>query len=207
MKDFDEILSAAQDGECSPVELDRLLEACAQSPELLRRFGRQCASREARAGTRFNFDSEALCAAVMSQVTPAPHARVVALRSHVKTVLRPVTGLALAASLGALATFGVYRLQVTAPTSIAATASAGSGAVADVAGGGAAATVGGGAPVSDVRWAQLAPSTARQLDDFMLEHASYRSAQGMSSALDYARMAAQENPFDLPDRGPAAGQH
>lgn len=205
MTNFEETLSAAVDGECSSVEFDRLLDACGRSPQLMRRYGRHCASREARIGTAFNFDSEALCVAVMSQIDPPRHPHVVALRSRARAVMRPLGGLALAASLGALVTFTAYRFdalpsQVTAmPATLTQSASntgtttIGATPVADVhvvsaGGNGTAAVI---APTNEVQWSQLNPGAARQLDDYMMEHASYRSAQSMGSTLSYARMAAQ----------------
>lgn len=220
MTNFEETLSAAFDGECSPAEFERLLDACSQSPQLLRRYGRHCASREASVGTAFNFDSEVFCAAVMSRIDPPRHARVVALRSRVRAVVRPIGGLALAASLGALVTFTAYRFNALpqVPAMLAQTAS-NTGAttvgttpavatpvadvhVASASGNGLTAT----APINMVQWSQLAPGTARQLDDYMMEHAAYRSAQGMGSTLSYARMAAQGMMQDIRNAA-VAGSH
>lgn len=210
MTNFEESLSAAFDGECSPAEFERLLDACSRSSQLMRRYGRHCASREARGGTVFNFDSEVFCATVMSRIDPPRHARVVAFRSRVRAVMRPLGGLALAASLGALATFAVYRFDALpqVPAMLTQTASntrvttvgttpAAATPVADV----HVASAGGNGPMAipptnEVQWSKLAPGTARQLDDYMMEHATYRSAQGMGSTLSYARMAVQgiQNP-------------
>ena len=191
MTNFDESLSAVFDGECSHAELDRLLDACGRSPELMRRYGRYSASHEASSGTVFNFDSEALCASVMSQIDPPRRARVLAFRTRARAVLRPVGGLALAASVGALATFAVYRAGGPVLPQAAPVAQTASNTVnASPADGGNA--VASAAPVSEPRWSQLDPSAARQLDDYMMEHASYRSEQGMGSALNYARMATQD---------------
>lgn len=198
MTNFDETLSAAFDGECTAAELDRLLDACGRSPALMQRFGRYCASRDARAGVYFNFDAEALCSAVMTHIDPPRHARVVALRARTRAALRPMAGLALAASVGALATFSVYRFNlgtgVTALPGAAATAAAGPSAQVAQATPSASAT--------NARWTQMDPSTARQLDDYMMEHASYRSEQGMGSALNYARMAAQDIQYRAADGSP-----
>lgn len=199
MTNFEETLSAAFDGECSHAEFERLLDACSRSPQLMRRFGRHCASREAGAGTVFNYDSEVFCTAVMTQIDPPRHARVVAFRSRARAVMRPLGGLALAASLGALVTFSAYRFDALpqVPATLTQTASNASDTpvaatpVADVHIASAGNNGTAAAPTDEVQWSQLNPGTARQLDDYMMEHASYRSAQGMGSTLSYARMAAQ----------------
>jgi len=185
MNDIEETLSAAFDGECSPAELGRLLDACDRSPQLLRRYGRYCASREAHAGGTFNSSPEALCRAVMSQIDPPRHARVVALRARTRAVMRPLGGFALAASLGALATFTAYRFGGIPPVTPALTQTASVGNVV------ASSVTPAVAPRVEVQWSQLGPGAARQLDDYMLEHASYRSRQDMGSAFSYARVAAQ----------------
>lgn len=202
MTNHDEILSAALDGECSVAELDRLLQACGQSPRLMQRYTRHLASREACGGTRFGFDSETFCASVMSVIEAPrpvrashsharPHTRVVAFRRRARSVLRPLGGLALAASVGALATFAAYRFDALPAFNQAVQQTAATGQHLHVASAGNGAVAPANAPAAEVRWSQLNPGTARQLDDYMMEHASYRTEQGMGSALNYARMAAQ----------------
>lgn len=216
MTNLNEILSAALDGECSASELDQLLDASRRSPDLLRRFGRYCAQREASVGTRFDFDSETLCANVMSQVGPARHRHGKAFIRHVLPMARPLAGLALAASVGAMATIGLYRYSGIALTPVHANAVVPGMSVA--ANGGASAvgvkkvasrtqTSAPSAPlVNQVRWTQLAPSTTRELDDYMIYDSAYRSVQGMGSALTYARVAAQESAFNSSQRT-SPGKH
>lgn len=209
MTNFEEILSAALDGECSPAELDLLLAECGRFPELMRRFGRHCASREAVVGTRFNFDSEALCAGVMSHLVPQRHLRVVTLKARAGALVRPLAGLALAASLGAVVTFGVYRFDApshgVSASAISPIPSTTPRVMASAGGGGGVGPS--STPNSEVRWTKLAPSAARQLDYYMMEDAGYRSVQGMSSALSYARVASQDNAFGSLPTVRSTGSH
>lgn len=213
MTNVNEILSAVLDGECSAAELDQLLDASRRSPDLFRRFGRYCAQREASAGTRFDFDAETLCASVMSQIGPAKRTLGSAFRRQVLTVARPLGGLALAASLGAMATIGLYRYtgisspagqsgSTTPRASVIASTSPVSSGVSKTADRVRTAT-----PLAnEVRWTKLAPNTTRVLDDYMIYDSAYRSVQGMGSALTYARVAAQESALSFP-RGTSSGNH
>lgn len=213
MTNLNEILSTVLDGECSPAELDQLLDASRRSTDLFRRFGRYCAQREASVGTRFDFDAEALCANVMSQIRPTRGARSIALRRQILALSKPLTGLALAASLGAMATIGLYR-YADAPSSAGHSGSAAprmsvvASAMPVVAGVNKIANRVQTSPVADeVRWTKLAPSTTRELDDYVIYDSAYRpSVQGMGSALTYARVTAQESAFSFP-QGTPDGKH
>ncbi len=44
---------------------------------------------------------------------------------------------------------------------------------------------------TELRWTQLDPDTARELNGYMLEHNNSRADQGMNGALGYARLAAR----------------
>ncbi|MDE0855692.1 MAG: hypothetical protein OSA97_14845, partial [Nevskia sp.] len=48
-------------------------------------------------------------------------------------------------------------------------------------------TTGGDEPV-ETRWSQLDAETARQLNEYMMEHSNMRAEQGVGAALSYPRM-------------------
>ncbi len=47
--------------------------------------------------------------------------------------------------------------------------------------------VGGEEPI-ETRWSQLDADTARQLNEYMMEHSNMRAEQGVGGALSYPRM-------------------
>jgi negative regulator of sigma E activity len=104
-----ETISALIDGECSPEELDRLLEEMEASPEMKREFSRQVMAREAREGTRIGKNQPCICADVMARLDEAPgdaHPQVVEFvrpRAALAPQWRPLAGLAAAAAFGAIA--------------------------------------------------------------------------------------------------------
>lgn len=141
---------------------------------------------------------------------PRP-AKVVALqprRPAVAAVRRsrwqPLAGLAAAASIAAIASVGGYRL-LNQPVGTSGTV-ASAGQPADAAGVPqqqvaflpaaepqpaklvqVSNTVGGDEPV-ETRWSQLDAETARQLNEYMMEHSNMRAEQGVGAALSYPRM-------------------
>jgi len=68
----DEILSALLDGECSPEELDRLLDEMERSPDLKQAYSRLCLAREAAEGTRVARKQPCICADVMASLDSEP---------------------------------------------------------------------------------------------------------------------------------------
>jgi negative regulator of sigma E activity len=221
----EELLSALLDGECTPGELKRLLEAVGKTPALEERWSRMCLVREAMEGTRVRKAAPDFCAGVMAAIASetAPAARpekvvdLAARRAAPKPVVaagrpaaavrtrrwQPVTGLAAAASIAAVVAVGGYRV-LNQPLS-GQPAAAGNPAVAEAAStttavapqevAAVSADQGGLVPVSTSgqvgHWSGsgLDAATARQLDEFLLEHSNMRAAQGMGGALFYPRMA------------------
>jgi anti-sigma-K factor RskA len=124
---------------------------------------------------------------------------------------QPFAGLAAAASIAAIATVGGYRWisQPVGAPAVVASATQSSGA--QVAG---AQSSNDGASVQPVdfvaaapqaklmqvsatsakdepvetRWSQLDADTARQLNEYMMEHSNMRAEQGVGGALSYPRM-------------------
>lgn len=209
----DELLSAMFDGECSPEEVERALAAIESSPSLKARWSRMAAAREALSGTRIVEPKANLAGGVMAAIlgdaaaAEPPVPKVVPLRRPAAPAAvampaprrarrwQPVAGLAAAASITALA-FVVGNTLLSQPV--------GTGAVAlnraDVAGAETALT-----PVASLTaetpWVSIPASSARRLNDYLMEHSNARSESGMGGSLSYARLAvrsADYRPADEP---------
>ena len=185
-----ETLSALLDGECSPEELDRLLDELDRSPELKQAYSRLCLSRDAREGTRIAKEQACICAGVMAGLDDSPMPtsdKLVDLdsrRQWRKAVLarwKPAAGLAAAASFGAVA------VLVALPQSalVAYRGEAGSGFAPSA----------NTAPVSLP--APARPSGLRvvsadedDLNNYLIEHSNTAASRGMGGTLSYARFTA-----------------
>jgi negative regulator of sigma E activity len=194
-----ESLSALLDGECSPEELDRLLDELDRSPELKQAYSRLCLSREAREGTRIAAEQTCICTGVMAGLDDAPMPvsdKLVDLdsrRANRRSVLarwKPLAGFAAAASFGAVA------VLVTLPqTALVANGGSSSGGYSP-----ATAT----APVSlplpaaprpkGLRVASANAAELQQQEDdlsnYLIEHSNTAASRGMGGTLSYARFAA-----------------
>ena len=191
-------LSALLDGECTAAELDRLLDEMDHSPALKREFSRLCLAREAQEGTRIT--KACIAEGVMSQLDalPAaapPHAKVTDLASR-RASRQPLraawplwTGWAAAASMAAVA------VLVAVPAGQAERGAASASLLPQI----NAPSI---EPVSvplrprrarDLRAVSFTPAEQEQLDElnnFMIEHNSTASEQGMGGTLRAARFAA-----------------
>ena len=214
----EELLSALLDGECTPGEVKRLLDQLEDVPALQQRWTRLCLARDATENTRVRTASVDFCAGVMAAIErdraaePVRSAKVVPLQpkravvgAAVAAVPRsrwqPFAGLAAAASIAAIATVGGYRMLNQPVSGPAAVASAATSAQAvDTASVQAQPVAYGAAPQQaklvqvsneepvETRWSQLDADTARQLNEYMMEHSNMRAEQGVGSALSYPRM-------------------
>lgn len=185
-----ESLSALLDGECSAGEMDRLLDELERSPELKQQYSRQCLAREARNGTRVRKQQPCICAGVMSALDDAPEAlnlKVVDLASRRKApAWKPLAGLALAASFGAVAVLVTQPAREPVAVESAASTAAPQTSV----------------PVSlpatrartrALQSVALRPDEIEQQDELnslLMEHNGSMSGQGMGGTLRYARFAA-----------------
>lgn len=123
----EELLSALLDGECTPVEVERLLQQLDESPALKQRWTRMCVTREAVENTRIRAVSPDFCAGVMAAIQreeataePVRSPKVVALQPRrpvaapvvaaSRSRWQPMAGLAAAASIAAVVTVGGYRV-------------------------------------------------------------------------------------------------
>ncbi|MDR3415335.1 MAG: sigma-E factor negative regulatory protein [Nevskia sp.] len=206
----DESLSALLDGECSADEIDHLLAELDGAPALKGRWSRMCLVREALQNTQVEAPAAGFSAGVMAairqdqaasrggKVVPLP---VVAANRGGVPRWRPLAGMAMAASLGALAVVGANRWLGRTAVPEAVPAGVAQAVPAPGASGLQPVTFpaqqpGRLVPVSAVgaepletRWSQLDAETASQLNEFMLEHSNLRAEQGMGGTLAYPRMA------------------
>lgn len=187
-----ESLSALLDGESSPEEIDRLLDAVERSPELGEAFSRMCLAREATAGTRIVKQQPCICAAVMAGLDDSPDAvdsKVVQLptrRGSIQLKWKPLAGLAAAASLGALAVLvALPQAQQALPS--------GSPVMPEV-----SSPV--SLPAASRRPRQLQTVSADdellqqwqedELGGYLIEHSNTLADRGMAGTLSYARFTA-----------------
>lgn len=181
----DETLSSFLDGECSPDELDRLLEALARDPALKQRFSRLSLAREVQAGARLERADLGFADRVMAQLErePAEPAKVVSLRTARRAwAWQPLVGLAAAAGVAAVAVLVLTPDSGTLPVPEVASAKpvlvAPTGEVEPI------------AAADDRRWQQLDQDSSRQLNGYWVVYSQSRVQQGMGGTLGNARYAA-----------------
>ncbi|HEX7381316.1 MAG TPA: hypothetical protein VF265_04090 [Nevskiaceae bacterium] len=190
MTSLEESLSALVDGECTSEQLDAALAACRDRPELLSRYSRHWAAREAHCGRYVHPQAERLCAEVMRQID-APRASKSARHRFIthsasrmpRRRWRMASSLALAASLGAIVVFTTYRAAAPVGGTVA-----GSSVATEV-----NATV--APPSADpfavtdvgtraVRWSRIDPQSAGVLDDYLVQRAPRYGVGRLSHATD-----------------------
>ncbi|MES0873592.1 sigma-E factor negative regulatory protein [Sinimarinibacterium thermocellulolyticum] len=187
-------LSALLDGECSPDELDRILDEMQRSPELKATWSRLCLGRDAREGVIVRKAQPCICAEVMRRLDaqdPAPRAKVVPLVAAAAprrwTRWKPALGLAAAACVAAVA----VTIGVQAPSDPAAAPGLAEPQRAMPV---AAPSKGGRAGALQVvsAGAENLPQQALsdELRQYMIEHSSALADRGMGATLSYARFAA-----------------
>lgn len=187
--DMNESISALLDGECTPAELERLLDEMERNPALREQFSRQCLARDSRMGTkvrsvRLDFSAGVLAALRDEQ----PGAVVLPFVARARQIpWKAATGLAAAAAVGALA---VLALKPDAPVGVpaglpVATTSPMTQTVAVSAAGTRPAAI----PVAAVAGSQD-ELTRQQLQNYLRAYSQSRDQQSMRSTLGYARYAA-----------------
>jgi sigma-E factor negative regulatory protein RseA len=112
---LNEQLSACLDGELPPAELDLLLKRLERDPELRQTLGRYSAVGEAMRQAKPAIASRSLADKVMAAVEQEPAAarRRVRVPPVLLRSLRPVAGIAVAATVAAVAIFSVQQAGVT----------------------------------------------------------------------------------------------
>lgn len=211
-----ETFSALMDGECSASEIDAILAEFEASEEARETWSRMCQVRDVLGGCRIDDAGDQLVANVMAAVLAeraepvalapvlaAPSPKVVPL--PVRTAARrswqqPLIGLAAAASIAGAVVIGGNSL-LSQPAGGRALAAADPGRASGLVPVSARTEVAGAEP-AETRWAQLDSDSARQLNDYMMEHSNYRAEQGMGGSLSYARMTVR-----TADYRPASEQH
>ncbi len=208
-------LSALLDGECSPGEIDQILDGMARSPDLGLAWSRLCLARDASEGVRVRKDQPCICSGVMAQiqvqaqmpsapVTRAVHANTAAaprMRRRWPGYWKPLAGLAAAASVAAVAFTlglsgrgvgtagapGLVAPQVSTPVSLPAMP-------------------------KRPRYLQAVSATSAgsqpavqddELRNYLIEHSNTLADRGMGATLSYARFAAHS--IGEPLAQPAAG--
>jgi negative regulator of sigma E activity len=212
----EELLSAMFDGECTPAELQQLLDAEEHPANMNRRWSRMCLVHEALAGTSVRSDGEKLCADVMAALdglpdalpaaplrgpaepavrAPASASPVVPASRRFIRRLRPAASLAAAASIGAavvLGAFGTARLARVDQGAQVARQPARQDLTAAVpvqppADMHVAALTTADPP--ETAWDQLDARSARELNAYVADHSAMGGDRGVGGSLSYARMA------------------
>lgn len=196
-----ESLSALLDGECTPAELDRLLDQMDADPALKARYSRMTLAREARLNTRVRSAeidfSAAVMAALESEPTAERSSNILPFRPRLPVSWQPYAGLALAASLGAVAVLAIRPQSTALPEAMPVTTQ-----MAPVETLPAEAY-----EVTERRWPRSDEDNAEQLNNYLIAYSQSRAQQGMGSTLGYARFAAHTAEY-RPQRiqGPKAQQ-
>ncbi len=203
-----ESLSALLDGECSPEEMDRLLDQMERDPQLKAAWSQLCLSRELREGTRVLPGQPCICAGVMGRLdeSSVPAAGKVVEIAPRQTRpqptprrfdWRPLSGWAVAASVAVVAVV----MNLGGDDRAAAEA------------GGASTMPQISSPVSvplvnrrprNLQAVSLTPdqqAVDEDLRNYLIEHSSTLAERGMGGTLSYARFAAYNE-----DRSQAAPQ-
>lgn len=180
-------ISALLDGECTPAELDRILDEMARSPAMAAEWSRQCRARDAAEGVRMRKAQPCLVAGVMAglDAQDAVPSRVVPLAARrgagrLSGLWKPLAGLAVAASVAVVAvtlTFNSSQEQGT----LAEAQMAPPAVVEQI------------LPAkAQRRPANLISVSAgeEQLRNYLLEHSNSMADRGMGATLSYARFAA-----------------
>jgi negative regulator of sigma E activity len=221
-----ETLSAALDGECSPGELDRLLEELEGSPQLRLEWSRLCLARDAAAAARVKLGQRCICEGVMAEVgrEPAPSwtssGKVVEMVPRRRELFswRPMAALAAAASVAGVALISYHNITVSkieVPTQQVASASSPTTSPltsSPVSVPAPVETAALGAPVTTVSLREqpqaairatsnaLSSEDMQQLDGYLIDYSNYRAGAGMGDALGYARFAAHTAEYRADNR-------
>jgi len=182
---MNEATSALLDGECSPSELEQLLDQMERDPALREQFSRQCLARDSRMGTKVRSAQLDFSAKVIAALhDEQPGALVVPFAARVRRgPWKAATGLAAAAAVGAMA---VLVLKPEAPVGapddrvpVATTSPMASTAVAM--------PVAASPAVAGMSSDEI---TRQQLQNYLRAYSQAREQQHVRSMLGYARYSA-----------------
>ena len=201
MSKIDEQLSALLDGECTAQELDAVLEAFEQSDARAAEFDRLVASRDALAGTRVDLAPAGFAAGVMAAIDAQAAEPDAAATDKVTPIhaaparrrWQPAAGLALAASVAAVAFLGLRPVDdaplLPPPAATLASAPLTASTVTRDSRTAAINNTASALQPALVRSQRQREGNAR-LASYMIDYSNARSAQGFGGALGYARVAA-----------------
>ncbi|MDX1432463.1 MAG: sigma-E factor negative regulatory protein [Gammaproteobacteria bacterium] len=194
----EESLSALMDGELTGASETRAIDALLGQAELGRRWARYHLIRAALRQELHGDPGASLHLAVRERLArePAHHTRAASARPARRAVLRPVAGLALAASVAAVAILGLQGRDDDEPpaaTELAASSPAESAAPAPTASL-ARATPAGVGPAGTQTTGEARPAAfdGGGLDRYLVRHNEYVSG-GMRGILPYARIVGHED--------------
>lgn len=179
-----ETLSALLDGECTPAELDRLLDEMDRDPTLKARYSRMILARDARQNTRVRSAEIDFSAAVMAALDTEPEhkdsSKVLTFQRRSPNFWRPLAGLALAAGMGAVAVLAIRPQTAPLPAALPlSTQQAPAETLSAEA-----------VEVANHRWPRPDEDNAEQLNNYLIAYSQSRAQQGMGGTLGYARFAA-----------------
>lgn len=181
-------ISALLDGECTPAEIDRILDEMARSPALGAEWSRQCRARDAVEGVRMRKDQPCICAGVMAglDAQDAVPSRVVPLAAkkgggRLPGLWKPLAGLAVAASVAVVAVSLNFNGGLQDQATLAEAQMAPPAVVEQI------------LPAKAPRRSPnlISVSTGQEeLRNYLIEHGNSMADRGMGATLSYARFAA-----------------
>lgn len=172
--DINEQLSALVDDELRKEEASLLIRRLSQSPEHRAQLARYFLASDVLRGAvpaRGRVDLSARVAAAIEREQALPARR----RPR---VLKPLAGLAVAASVSAVS-IGLWSQQAELPAS-----AAGASAIAQVPGSGAS---------EPQQWERLHPSIQRRLNGYVINHSEASAGQPIGGVFNYVRLAGQQS--------------
>ncbi|QHS09835.1 sigma-E factor negative regulatory protein [Sinimarinibacterium sp. NLF-5-8] len=182
----EDALSALLDGECTPEELDRLLDALEHSDTLKQTWSRMCLGRDLLGGVQVRAQQPCICEGVMSRLQPREdeqraHPTVVPLTRAPRQGMRwkPAAAWAMAAGMAAVA----VMVAIPDPDHSADLMTLAAAPAADEASAP-------GVAVASISPEQRRAAAQEELRQYLIEHSSTLADRGMGATMSYARVAA-----------------
>ncbi len=173
-----EKLSALLDGELTPNEIDQTVKHVAGEPQLSETWGRYHLIRDAMRGQLGGLAAQGLAKEIFAKLGDEPSILAPRRRAGVRfRVTRLMTGLAVAASVAAVAIIGVRSFL---PEQNSQSLIAQSIESADYLRGGS-------------RWHAVSSDVERDLNMYLVQHNEFTPATGMSGVMSYMRFVGYDN--------------
>jgi sigma-E factor negative regulatory protein RseA len=183
MKDkIEEQISALVDGELPAVEQELVFKRLCNDIELRRRWERYHLIRDALHHELPSAAGSGLADRVMAAIDNEPDLRSTrAFGGSVRGLAKPIAGLAIAASVAAMAVFGLHHLRETETTPSGAWQSAANHHNP------------GHSRVSGTRWNLQTPEVGSRLNSYLVNHNEYSSSTDLQGMMNYVRIAAYDS--------------